>query len=238
MTRMLSNRDSLAGDRQVKIHVLGGRYGNYQRGGDNWITVSQSRLTQTIQRIQRTGGKIVDMIVEPSSVTASLGFQSFMSPTAKSTVSKSSNQKQTTTEKPMVAAEQPGTKMASADVVPLRPSKTRSNRIISKSTKQSQSEPAKADLTVLPVPDAPVVTPADISKPQPITPVPNISHPPKEDIPVTPVASPAAESASSPEIPSLSRNKRITRGFSDSSASSSRKKRRKSRRKSKKYLLG
>ena len=100
MTRMLSNRNSLAGDRQVKIHVLGGRYGNYQRGGDNWITVSQSRLTQTIQRIQRTGGKIVDMIVESlSTATESAQSQPSTPSTAKSAVSKPFNQKQTTTQK-------------------------------------------------------------------------------------------------------------------------------------------
>ena len=137
-----------------------------------------------------------------------------------------------------MAAEKPNTKVASADVVPLRPPETRPNRKISKSAKTAQPEPAKVDLTVVPVPDAPAVIPTDISRPQPITPVPDISHSPKEDISTVPVASPVAESASSPEIPSLSRNKRVTRGFSDSSASSRKKKRRKSRRKSKKYLLG
>ena len=240
MTRMLSSRNSLAGDRQVKIHVLGGRYGNYQRGGDNWITVSQSRLTQTIQRIQRTGGRIVDIVVATSSTAPeSLGSQSSPPSTAKSAASKSSYQKEKIAKKPEVVAEKASPSVAAPDVVPLKTPDTKpSRKAVSKIKKKSHPAPVTADLTVVPVPDEPAVIQADIPRPQPITSAPVISHSPKEDISTIPVTSPDTESASSPEIPSLSRHKRVTRGFSDSPASSRRKKRRKSRRKSKRYLMG
>lgn len=55
-------------DRQITLQVCGGNYGQNQRRSNYTLTVPYSRLSQTIQRIQRSGGRITGIVVQKGAV--------------------------------------------------------------------------------------------------------------------------------------------------------------------------